>query len=427
MKFTQFFDPAKEINFVGKFSAVKIFMLAIPVVSVLTMIVFGFNWGIDFSGGSEMQVKFAQPVSAHQIREVLGEMGFNKNQVQSYGEANNNEMLVRVERVATLGPDELNSLTSLVKDSFGADAGVSFNDNLGDRVVVRLNTPTGEDGAELSAALNRQQQTLSSLIENKSGQKLRRSKAIAEGQTSTAGAILRSEPLGGKVSYTVQFMATTDKIGQELVKKFGSAEVRRVEFVDSQVSKQLRTDGALAVFYALLAILIYIAIRFDLLFAPGAIIALLQDTLGAIMVFTLGRLEFDLPSIAALLTIVGYSINNTIVVYDRIREEVPQGGRKPADLSVIASKVNRAINDTLTRTINTTLTTLFASVSLWLFAGGVIRSFAMVLTVGIFLGALSSTFTSPAVYLFMRKNFSKRSTSSQARAASREDKARGIV
>lgn len=427
MKFVHFFDPKKEIAFVGKFNAIKLLLLALPVVCIVSMFILGFNWGIDFSGGSEMQVKFSKAVSAQDIRKILVELGFDKNQVQSYGEAHNNEMLIRVERVAALGTDDLATITNLIKGSFGPDAEVSFNDNLGDRIVVRLNTPPGELGAEANAALAAQQSALSTLIDVESGQKLRRTKSIADSEFNINEAILRGEPSDGKVNYTVQFMAVTDKIGQELVKKFGSAEVRRVEFVDSQVSKQLRTDGALAVIYALMAILIYIAIRFDLLFAPGAIIALLQDTLGAILVFTFGRLEFDLPSIAALLTIVGYSINNTIVVYDRIRETVPLGGKKPMDFKVVSSTVNKAVNDTLSRTINTTLTTLFASVSLWLFAGGVIQSFALVLTVGILLGALSSTFTAPAVYLFMKKNFSKESASSQARTATREDKARGIV
>jgi len=427
MKFTHFFDPYKEIDFVGKFNAVKIAMLAVPVISIASMILLGFNWGIDFSGGSEMQVKFDKQVTPQEIRTVLAGLGFDKNQVQSYGEEQNHEMLIRVERVATLGPDDLNSLTTLVKTSFGPESEVSFNDNIGDRVVVRLKTPTNVEGVDLNTALNKQQASLATLIDTKSGQKLRQTSKADNDELNTHEAILRGEPSGGKINYTVQLMAITDKIGQELVHKFGSADVRRVEFVDSQVSKQLRTDGALAVLYALIAILIYIAIRFDLLFAPGAIVALLQDTMGAILVFTFGRLEFDLPSIAALLTIVGYSINNTIVVYDRIRETVPQGGKKPADFSLICAKVNKSVNDTLSRTINTTLTTLFASVSLWLFAGGVIRSFALVLTVGITLGAISSTFTSPAVYLFMKKRFNKKSPSSLARAATREDKARGIV
>lgn len=427
MKYTHFFDPKREINFIGKFKVIKLLMLALPFVSVLTMIFMGLNWGIDFQGGSEMQVKFAQAVSAQDIRTLLGDMGFDKNQVQSYGEEGNHEMLIRVERVASLGPDELKNMEALVKTGLGADAELSFNDNLGDRVSVKVTAPTAASTDELNTALAAQQSTLASLIEEKSGQKLRRTKSIGAETFDTNQAIIRGEPLNGKITYTVQFMAITDKIGQELTRKFGAAEVRRVEFVDSQVSKQLRTDGALAVMYALIAILIYIVVRFDFMFAPGAIVALLQDTLGAMLVFTLGRFEFDLPSIAALLTIVGYSINNTIVVYDRMREMVPNNDKKPADFATVSKVVNQAINDTLGRTINTTLTTLFSSVALWLFAGGVLKSFALVLTVGIALGALSSTFTSPVVYLLMRKRFAKKSVGFKARALSREDKARGVL
>ena len=233
------------------------------------------------------------------------------------------------------------------------------------------------------------------------------------------------------VLYNIHFISVSDKIRQALEQKFGQAEIRRVEFVDSQVSKQLRTDGTLAVFYAILAILIYIAIRFDIFFSPGAVVALLQDTFGAFLVFVIFRYEFDLPSVAALLTVVGVSINNTIIVYDRIRETLPTTKDEDLDDQTLTACVNKAVNDTLSRTINTTLTTLFCSISLWIFAGGVIKSFAIVLTVGLALGAFSSTFAAPATYLFLKKYFGKRPANAllgkSKSGYTRADRDKGIV
>jgi len=159
-------------------------------------------------------------------------------------------------------------------------------------------------------------------------------------------------------------------------------------------------------------------------------VALVQDTLGSIfLIFVIGRIDFDLPSIAALLTIVGYSINNTIVIYDRIREITPNNNKKILSNKKISNFINRAINETLSRTINTSTTTLIASISLVLLAGGAIRSFALVLSVGIILGAFSSIFTAPATYLFLHKYFSlsEKQKKLKTKILSREDKARGVI
>jgi preprotein translocase subunit SecF len=295
--------------------------------------------------------------------------------------------------------------------------------------MVYLPEPAAEAGADqaaLAAALAAQRTELTQILDTKSGFQLWRND-----KHSMADSVLQNEPKNGVVPYNVHFTAVSDKIAAALKANFGNkTEIRRTEFVDSQVSEQLRTDGALAVLYALLAILIYIAIRFDFFFAPGAIVALIQDTFGAFLVFVFARYEFDLPSVAALLTVLGVSINNTIVVYDRIRETVPHDPKKPADDASVTAAVNKAVNDTLSRTINTTLTTVIASLCLWWFAGGVIESFAMVLTVGLSLGALSSSFAAPATYLFMRRRFGHLGAITErevVRGQTREDKLKGVV
>jgi preprotein translocase SecF subunit len=291
----------------------------------------------------------------------------------------------------------------------------------------KLVEPIVDDAVALQNALNAQQKLLSDLLDNQSGAKLRRARRAGETESTTEDAVTRSEPYQGMVKYAVQFRGVSVDIEKALRDKFGAAEIRRVDFVDAQVAKQLQTDGLLAVIYALLLILVYVAIRFDFFFSPGAVIALVHDAIGALLVFSLGRMEFVLPSIAALLTVVGYSINNTIVIYDRIRETVPTDPKKPLTDEDVAGYVNRAINDTFSRTINTSLTTLCASVALAVFAGGVVQNFAIVLSVGIILGALSSTFLAPATYLWFRKSFQNNEPTKTRAGLSREDKARGVV
>ena len=437
MKTIRFFDPKREINFVKYFHASLVIAATIPLVAVFGSMIFGINWGIDFSGGTEMQVLFQEDVGSDKINVALEEAGFTKHQVQRYGAAESKEMLIRIERLATFKPEDIIRINELVSKKFPGEgkslSQVRFNADVGDRLTVVLPEPKIEnrdDNQAVAKVLSTQRAELAQLLDDKSGFKLRRTKGLNDQKDSMVGAVMQDEPKDGLVNYSVHFIGVSDKIAMALAAKFGKVEVRRVEFVDSQVSGQLRSDGALAVFYALLAILIYIAIRFDIFFAPGAIVALVQDTFGAFLVFVFAHYEFDLPSVAALLAVLGISINNTIVVYDRIRETAPVAGKTPVDDAMIVAAVNKAIHDTLGRTIMTTLTTLIASLALWHFAGGVIESFAMVLTVGLALGSLSSTLAAPATYLFMRRHFGHLSDTSDVqsqRGRTREDKARGVV
>lgn len=437
MKQIRFFDPKRNINFASQFHTSLVVALAVPAICLVGMLLFGLNWGIDFTGGVEMQVRFDKQVDPEEIRNVLSSLGFSKNQVQEYGSKESHEVLIRIERMSTLSALDATHVQEVLTHELhlanGAKALVDFQADAGDKLVVRLPVPVLPANAspeQIKSAQLQQKNQLAEILDSKTGLHLRRSKGSKEEKPSITDALAASEPNNGYIAYTVQFMGVSDKISQALSTKFGNAEIRRVDFVDSQVSKQLRTDGTLAVLYALLGILIYIAIRFDLFFAPGAIVALLQDTFGAMLVFVLGRVEFDLPSIAALLTVLGASINNTIVVYDRIRETMPTDLKQPLTESELRNHVNKAVNDTLSRTINTTLTVLFGSVSLWLFGSGEIRSFALVLTVGLLLGAFSSTFAAPATYLFMRKHFGHKNSgqsSSLNKGLSREDKERGVV
>lgn len=185
----------------------------------------------------------------------------------------------------------------------------------------------------------------------------------------------------------------------------GAVEVRRTEMVGPQVGKELRQKGLMAVLYAMIGILVYITWRFELRFAIGAIVALAHDVLITLGAFALTGREIDLPIIAAFLAIIGYSLNDTIIVYDRIRENTGPHSHEPA---VFAGLVNRSINETLSRTLLTSGTTLIVILALFIFGGGVIHNFAFALLVGVVVGTYSSIFVASPVLLTWQKRAAQR-------------------
>jgi preprotein translocase subunit SecF len=171
--------------------------------------------------------------------------------------------------------------------------------------------------------------------------------------------------------------------------------VQRVEKVGPKIGHELIIDALMAIFWAMVLILFYVMWRFEFKFSVGAILALLHDITITLGVFSIFEIEVSAPIIAAVLTIVGYSLNDTIVVYDRIRENLKLSKKNLADL---AGTVNRSVNETLSRTVITSMTTLIVVFVLYLFGGEVLRSFAFALIVGIIIGTYSSIFiASPVV------------------------------
>lgn len=173
-------------------------------------------------------------------------------------------------------------------------------------------------------------------------------------------------------------------------------DVRRVEFVGPQVGEELTEDGGLAMLYALIGILIYVSMRFEYRFAIGSVVALIHDVILTLGFFSIFQLEFDLTVLAAILAIIGYSLNDTIVVFDRIRETFLRQ-RKGNSVEI----VNRALNDTLSRTLMTSTTTLLVVVSLYIFGGTVIHDFAIALLLGIVVGTYSSIYIASNTVLAM--------------------------
>lgn len=174
----------------------------------------------------------------------------------------------------------------------------------------------------------------------------------------------------------------------------GALEYRRVEFVGPTVSRDLLRDGAIAVVIAVVAMLLYIMFRFELAFGIGAVLALVHDVLLTMGVFSLTGLEFNIATVAALLLIVGYSMNDTVVVYDRVRENLRK--YKKAELQAV---LDRSINETLARTVNTTVTTILALGALLILGGPVIRDFSFAMVWGILVGTYSSIFVAAPLLL----------------------------
>jgi preprotein translocase subunit SecF len=201
-----------------------------------------------------------------------------------------------------------------------------------------------------------------------------------------------------------------DILGKTL--KQGDFEIQRVDVVGPAAGSSLRMSGFLSMFYALLCILVYVTIRFDYRYSPGAVIALFHDTVITLGIFILTQKQFDLQILAALLALIGYSNNDTIIVYDRVRETVHQHPNL-----TIAQAVNRAINETLGRTILTSLCTFFTVFALWLFGGKVIEDFAFTLMVGIVVGAYSSIFIASSLVILITEYHDKRVMKQKASGA----------
>ena len=177
------------------------------------------------------------------------------------------------------------------------------------------------------------------------------------------------------------------KLSTQVLEALPGAEMRRVEFVGPQVGEELTEQGGLAMLYALIGILIYVAMRFEWRFALGAVAALIHDVVVVVGAFSLTQMSFDLPVLAAVLAVIGYSLNDTIVVFDRIRENFRKV-RKGTPVDV----VNTSLNNTLARTLITSLTTLIVLSALFFLGGELIHSFAAALIVGVVIGTYSSMY-----------------------------------
>ena len=282
----------KEINFLGFRKIAMIISACLMLISIASLATNKLNVGIDFTGGSVIEVGYGKSVDLEPIRQALSDKGYDGAIVQHFGSAR--------------------------------------------EVLIRLTPKDDQNKAELST-------NIILLLNEQSGEKL---------------------------------------------------DIRRVDFVGPQVGEELREDGGLAVLYALIAILIYVSLRFEYRFSFGAVAALIHDVIITLGVFSILQLEFDLSVLAAILAVIGYSLNDTIVVFDRIRENFRKI-RKRTALEI----TNTSINQTISRTLMTSVTTLLVLISLYVFGGEVIESFAIALIIGVIVGTYSSIYVASGTAL----------------------------
>ncbi len=274
-----------EFDFMGFRKPAMLMSATLIFVSIISLAILKLNVGIDFTGGSVIEVGYQRSVELQPIRNALETSGFGDAIVQHFGSAK--------------------------------------------EVLIRLVPKVDQDKAELSS----------------------------------------------------QIIAVLNEASDSKI------DVRRVDFVGPQVGEELTEDGGLAVLYALIAILIYVSLRFEIRFSLGAVAALIHDVLITLGIFSLLQLDFDLSVLAAILAVIGYSLNDTIVVFDRVRENFRKIRKKTA-----REVTNISINQTISRTLMTSLTTLLVLLSLFFLGGEVIHSFALALIIGVIVGTYSSIY-----------------------------------
>ena len=293
-----------NLDFIGKIKAAGILSLLLILVSAGSLLIHGGpRYGIDFAGGTLVQIKFTTSMTTAEVRNALAAMGSEDASVQPFGNSGDNEFLINIPQADS----ELEGLTTRITDQFS--------------------------------------------------------------------------------------------------QRFGAAafEIRRVEMVGPKVGTDLRRKGMLAVVCSLLGMLIYIWWRFEFRFGIGAIIALTHDVIITLGALSLTNTAIDLPIIAALLTVVGYSVNDTIIVCDRIREN-----RRKMLRESLAAVINTSINQTLSRTLMTSVTTLLVIITLLIFGGGVIHDFAFTLMIGVVIGTYSSIYIASPILILWERAAEKR-------------------
>jgi len=373
-----------KIDFVGK----RRIAVVLSLIANLAVIVYalpwvhGLNYGVDFAGGTEMEVKFGASVEPEQIRGAVEQLGFEGASVQTYGPASENSYLIRVERFSLLTQEKVDAAAAAVKTRF-PDVRHSFNPELGDQIDFEFKQV--QDAEATKAAIRE--------AVGAAGIQVRDVREAGQGLQA------------GSTAFTVITEGIQDKVRTGLATQFKAQqpEVRRVEYVGPAVGRELRTQGFKAIIFAMALIVAYIGLRFDFRFSPGVIIAMLHDAVITLGYYAFTGREFNLTSIAVILTIVGYSVNDTVVIYDRIREN--QAKLKGRSLSEI---VNVSINETLGRTFLTSFATALSLIGLLVLGVGTIWDFAMAMMVGLVSGTYSTWFIAAPMTIWFEDRLARR-------------------
>ena len=354
-----------NIDFLGKKWYFLAFSLVFSVAGVLSMLFWhGIPYGVDFRGGTLVYVKFSHPPDDNAVRAAMDRAGLKNARIQRYGLATNNEVLI--------------DLSVQETSEQALDQGKN-------KIIQALETKAPADKQDLN---NASSLTIKNYLMQKDP--LHLGSDADQKYTAQAQAIVnyRDKTLGGVLTSIDQLKAAADPaVVASLADGFFLSDfgVRNVEIVGPQVGGQLRRQALLATAYSLAGMLVYLGFRFEWIYGVAAVVTVFHDTLITIGAFSLTNTPISLTVIAAILTLIGYSNNDTIVVFDRIRENIKLMRREK-----LSEIVNRSINQTLSRTILTAGLTFLTVLALYLFGGEVLHGFSLALVIGILIGTYSS-------------------------------------
>ncbi len=385
----------KDINFMGvRYIAISISMIFI-IASIVAVLTLGIQKGVQFVGGTEIQVKFKNNVTIEELRKLFVESGFKHVQiVQVKTEGNLPEYIIKI------------------KGKEGDETSV------GSAVAKRINKVLVEAAGEEN--IPESKHDINKVSKTDLADILRKANVLKLDKLATVGVDKEKDQYSQLAQKIVDerikkndFFNSVDEAVKNLqnedVKNFiennfyaGNYIILKVDTFSPSISTEQTEKAVTAIIMALIAILIYVAIRFKFDYAIGAILALVHDVIITLGFFSIFKQEFTLPVVAAFLTIVGYSLNDTIVVFDRIRENIKlMKNKKLFDI------INISINQTISRTLLTSLTTLFVVVVLFLFGGVALRGFSFPLLVGIVVGTYSSIFIASPLFYFIEQKVYK--------------------
>lgn len=399
-RYRELIQPGTNFEFVGKTRLWLTLSILAVALSIAMLPVNYFlrgsplNFSIDFKGGTDIVVTFAKPVSAGDVRKSMEDAGHKQVDVSTFqvseGGAKKEAYLVRVPEFGALKPEQQHAIENdFVKAEGGAQV-VPKAIWSGDTFNVRTTKAISQD--EIRSFLA--------------------SKGLEMKPWSPDQVKLYGSPLPGTSEYDVQasVYGLDRNVQMSLSKALGTdVQIKQVDAVGPKAGEELRNDGIKSLLYAIALIMLYVAFRFDFRYGPGTVASLLHDAILVIGVFAVSWVEFSLTTVAAVLTVIGYSMNDTIVVFDRIRENEHKLKDKKFD-----RVINISVNETLSRTILTSLATFVVTLAMNLLGTGLVKNFAFAMNIGIIVGTYSSIFVAAPVLLWLNERyFAKRPTSSR--------------
>lgn len=345
-------------------------------ISIVLLLTGSLNMGIDFAGGTQMIVRFRDDPEIDEIRDLFSAGGFDDPPtIQRFGEVGDRELIIR---------------TRLTEDSEEGSQG---------RVTAVLEGRFGSGPSQLELNLQGQGALAAFLLQrDPDSQRAVIGEDPAEYYDAVAASIMDLRRQQGLIASWAEIEAldlSPDVLAAlRADASLGGFSVLSAENVGPQIGSELRRKGILAILFSLVGMTAYIWIRFELRFGLGALVALVHDVLIALGLYVVLGYEFNLTTIAAFLTLVGYSVNDSVVIFDRVRENRRQRRRES-----FAAVINTSLNQTLSRTLLTSGTTLLALTTMFLFGGDVLRGFSFVLMTGVIVGTYSSIFVASPVVL----------------------------